>query len=452
MAAAEINQKSSTGRVLRPLLWWLLLVLVLLAIRTHQRLLAQTRLYFSISLKGQPLPYPVLITWDGRPISSGERISLGTHQFAIEGPKTDSFSTNLSVWYGRYDFGEIRLRRCMGTLSVKADPPAQSITISGPEFSTTLEDCSGTNLFVPTDTYSVSAQYRHWSDSRMATIAENSTSPVSFAPKFGAVQLGTVPSGAYVHTIEGNYLGTTPLLLPEMVPQTTQFMVSLSGYMPVQVTLYIAADQTNSWVTNLVNISNELSIQSPPTALSSKPGDADTLAIQAEASKNREAQRQRFEQEQRNRERMERPKKSFDQLCSEYSAAPLFAEHELDTTKSASEVATAIVTALTNSPNAFKIVKTTTLDANTYAIVAQQTGFLDATERDCLIVIGSPHDGQTQIRFKVLEFEIQHHLTGDKQLIPLSQSKMQGNSLLLLHVKEGLQILIASKIHKTIGK
>jgi hypothetical protein len=50
-----------------------------------------------------------------------------------------------------------------------------------------------------------------------------------------------------------------------------------------------------------------------------------------------------------------------------------------------------------------------------------------------------------------LEFEIQHHLTGDKQLIPLSQSKIVGNDLLLLHVKEGSKI-VTGKIQKAIGQ
>jgi hypothetical protein len=323
------------------------------------------------------------------------------------------------------------------------------ITISGPEFSTTLEDCSSTNVLVPTDTYAVAAQYRHWSDSRIATIAENLAMPVSFAPKFGAVQLGTVPSGAYVHTIEGNYLGKTPLLLPDMVPQPTQFTFSMSGYQPVQVTLDIAADQTNSCVTNLVNINYGSTIQSAIPEFSSKPSNEEALATQVEANEKREAQRQRLEQDQRNRERLEAPKKSFDQLCSEYSASPLFAEHQLNTTNSASEVVKAIVTALTNSPNAFKIIRTSSPGADNFVIVAQQMGFLDATERDCLIAVGSPSDGQTQIRFKVLEFEIQHHLTGEKQLIPLNQGKVEGNEILLLHVKEGSKI-VTGKIQKAI--
>jgi hypothetical protein len=37
-------------RILRPLFWWLLLVLVLFAIHTHQRLMEKTRLEFTVTM------------------------------------------------------------------------------------------------------------------------------------------------------------------------------------------------------------------------------------------------------------------------------------------------------------------------------------------------------------------------------------------------------------------
>jgi PEGA domain len=516
--------------VWRPLLWWLLLVLVLFGIRSNQRMLEQTRLLFSISLNGQPLPYPVTVTWDGRPINSGDKIPLGSHRFAITGPKTDSFITNLSVWYGRHDLGDISLMRSMGALSVKADPPALSITVNGPEFSTNLQDSSGASLTVPTDLYSVSAQYRRWPDSQTVSVTEDSTMPVTFSPKFGtmhlacnrdgatfqlrdesrqiqesgslpatvsdlppgnyqatvlyhgrtmqksillqadmtnempfqfvlgAVQLETMPSGAQVRTTDGNYLGQTPLLLPDLTPQATQFTMSLSGYESVTVMADIAADQTNFCSTNLVGVSYlpamrdarqylaaanyEAAAQAAAAALNAKPDDSDALEIQSEANTHLDAKRQE-------QERLEKPKKWFDDLCSHYPAADLFAEHELKASKSASDAAAAIVAAFTNSPNVFKIVRTYSPEKDIYEIVAKHIGFLDASERDCLIVIGSPSDADTQIRFKVLEFEIQHHLTGDSQLIPLDQSKVQNNSLLLLQVQQGLQI-VTDKIQKAV--
>lgn len=123
----------------------------------------------------------------------------------------------------------------------------------------------------------------------------------------------------------------------------------------------------------------------------------------------------------------------------------------LGTPKSPSKVASSIVAALTNSPNAFKIIKASSPETDTYEIAAQQTGFLHATERECLIVVGSQGDTGTEVRFKVLEFEVQHHLGGYDQLIPMGRSKVEGNGLLLLHVKAGLQI-VTKKITEAISE
>src|SRR5215469_4510124 len=131
----DSQHKNGWVRGLRPLVLWLILASVLYGIRWNRQQLEQTRLYFSISLKGQPLPYPVMVMWDGRPITNGDKISVGNHQFKITGPKTTSFSTNISVWYGRHDLADIALARSTGTLSVKADPTALSIAINGPEYS-----------------------------------------------------------------------------------------------------------------------------------------------------------------------------------------------------------------------------------------------------------------------------------------------------------------------------
>jgi PEGA domain len=530
------QHKSGWARGIRPLLWWLFLVLLLYGIRLDQRLLEQTRLFFSITLNGQPLSYPVTVTWDGKPIRSGDKISLGGHSFAIKGAQISSFTTNLSVWYGKHDLGEIRLMRSMGRLSVKTDPPAQSITITGPEFSTTLEGCSGTNLIVPTDTYNVGAQYRHWSDSQTVSVNEDEVSPVSFSEQIGAigltcnrdgatfqlqnareqiengnlpntvadlpvgnyevrvfyhdrrmekavsveadttnavsfdfvlgaVQLESAPSGAEVHDANGDYLGRTPLFLPDMTPQSAQFTLSLSGYQPVSVTLDIAADQTNFCSTNLTGIGYESAIgeartylaaahyeaaaQAAGAALAAKPNDAEALAIQNKANDVLNGERQ---QEQR----LQRPKKWFDSLCSEYPDTSLFSEHELITSKPAGDAAEAIVYEFTNGMAAFKVTRFYSPESETYEIFAQQTfslGILGGNERDCLIVVGQAKDDETQIRFKIMDFQIQHSMVNfqdQKRLVPISPGTTQMNDFLKDQVHEGLKD-VTQRIQVAIG-
>ncbi len=530
-------------RGVRPLLWWLLLVLVLYVIHLVGQLLAETRLYYSISLNGQPLPYPVSITLDGFPVKSGDNFSPGKYRFEVTGAVTDPFTTNLTVWFGRYDLGEIRLKRSTGTLSVKADPTAQWITISGPEFSTNLTNSSGTILTVPTGSYTVSAQYWHSSDSRTVLVSRDTMSPAYFSPRlgalhlscnkddaeyrlesdtgrsvesgslpatvvelppgsylltigyhnrqmqkvavvevgitnevpiqfvYGAAQLETVPSGASVLATNGNYLGQTPLLLPDMTPQTAQFNLSLAGYEPVSVTLDIAADQTNFCSTNLVSIgyvsamqeaktylaaSNyESAVQAASAALNSKPDDADALALQNQAKDRLNAEQQRLD-------RLARPKRVFDDLCAQQQDAGLFESHEFRTDKPAGVAVLAVVSAMTNGFSAFQLVKTDSPEPDTYEVVARQSfslGILGGTERDCLIVVGQAKDDETQIWFKVLEYQVQHTVTSNgllnyhdnKQLITLSPSRTQMNDLLLARVRQGVQ-LVTGRIGQAIGQ
>jgi len=88
-------------------MWWSLLVLALYGIRTHQRLMEQTRLNFSVGLAGQDFGWAASATLDGKRVVSGERVSLGKHTFAVTHPKAESFLTNFSIRYGGQDLGRM---------------------------------------------------------------------------------------------------------------------------------------------------------------------------------------------------------------------------------------------------------------------------------------------------------------------------------------------------------
>lgn len=530
-------------QMVRPMLWWLLLVLILFLIHTHQRLMERTRLFFSLSLNSQPLPYSVTVTLDSKPFQSGDKISLGKHHFTITGDQTDPVAMDLSIWYGRHDLGNIYLKRSTGTLSVTATPVAQQISVQGAEFWMVLSNSVGTNLVVPTGSYTINAQFEHWADSRTILVSRDATLPVSFSPQLGAlhmtsnkseaayrlyfangqtvessdlpatlsnlpigsytlevryhsrqlqkavtvslgttnevpfqfvlgaVELDTTPSGADVRAPDGSYLGQTPLLLPDLTPQTAQFNLSLNGYEPISAVLDIVADQTNVYSTNLVSV-NYLSamgyakayldasnydeaVQEATAALNAKPNDADALALQNEATTHLNAERARLE-------RLQGPKREFDWFCSRKADAGLFSDHELTTTKSASAVDEAIIAALTNNPSAFEIVRLGNPNSDIYEIEGQQTfslGILGGTERDCLIVVGQSKDDETQIWFKVLEFEVQHTVVAngllnyhdEKQLIPIDSSRMVITDDLRTRVQEGIQ-LVTGKIQQGVGQ
>src|SRR5579862_3630354 len=147
--------KRQYSRGLSPLRWWMLLVCALYVVRLHQRLCERTRLLYAVKVEGRPIYFGVSAILDGKPFSSGSRAPLGQHVFSISYPKADPYITNLFVWYGEHDLGDIDVKRSRGSLAVQADPPALVITIQGPEFTLSLTNSSGTNCLVPTDHYQV---------------------------------------------------------------------------------------------------------------------------------------------------------------------------------------------------------------------------------------------------------------------------------------------------------
>jgi tetratricopeptide (TPR) repeat protein len=233
--------------VLRPLFWWLLLVLVLYGIRTHQRLMEKTRLEFTVTMQGQP-HYEANTTFDGKPIVSGQKIPLGNHTFAVTLAKGEPFSTNMFVWYGDHNLGAIDLKRTMGTLSITADPPAPFIFIHGPEWSVTLTNSSGLTQSVPTDQYTIESRYAHWGRADAVTVFSGTTAALRIAPRLGAVQLSCNQSDATFQllTLDGGQeeAGGFPDLITEL-PEGNYNLISQHHGHQHEQSLAIKAGTTN---------------------------------------------------------------------------------------------------------------------------------------------------------------------------------------------------------------
>jgi len=291
-------EPTSRKRALRPLVWWAVLVLCLFAYHTHQRLSEQTRINFTVDLEGKPVGYEASATLDGRRVTSGEQVSLGTHQFAVSHQKAESFSTNLFIWYGERDLGAISLKRTRGVLALEINPTGAIVSVVGGEFSLTLTNSAGVTSSVPTDVYRVDAHWANYNETKQLTVTGGTTSSLRLAPPLGGVTLESNPSGAMVTGSEGSTLGTTPLTLPELRPGVWKGELRLDGYIPVPVSLSIMASETNSFRTNLVNWQYSQALESARTyfaagdseraleaisaALKGKPNDSDALALQKE--------------------------------------------------------------------------------------------------------------------------------------------------------------------------
>ncbi|TAL03096.1 MAG: PEGA domain-containing protein, partial [Verrucomicrobia bacterium] len=398
-------------RVLRPLAWWVILVLVLYGIRTHQRLSAQTRITFDVHLEGKPVEFPEA-TLDGRRVLSDQNVSIGWHKFLVTHAKANPFSTNLFVWYGEHNLGDIALKRAHGVLIVNAEPPVSRLSVLGPEFSTVLTNSDGMASPLPTDVYRVEAQWLNHVDSQRVTVSAGATNVLRLAPSLGTATLESDPSGAMVIGSDGRVLGTTPVTLRELHAGMWKGELRLPGYVPALVALSVTANQTNSVRTNLVNWQYAEAIKEArqqlaagefdraldalAQALQIKPGDSAVTSLQRDATiqkhlsqaqaldqkgdaiaarkelesvlalapdhaeakrlltgvrEREQIQIQRQKQlaeeqllrekemaENRRRERLERPRKAFEDAVAHTEDAKLFGTHELKTSKSSSEV------------------------------------------------------------------------------------------------------------------
>jgi tetratricopeptide (TPR) repeat protein len=209
-------------RVLRPLYWWLLLVLVLYGIRLHQRLSAQTNLQFSAAVPGQPFFPETTAELDGKPFSSGQQVRIGWHQLVLRHPKGNLLTTNLFIWYGERNLGKISLERSKGTLAISATPVARQLVIRGPEFTATLTNRGEFTTLVPTDHYVVEATYPYWQSSTAIEVSKDVTATYRFAPRFGSLTIeGSHPDISFMlrkpdeTLIETGHLPATIVGLPE---------------------------------------------------------------------------------------------------------------------------------------------------------------------------------------------------------------------------------------------
>ncbi|HEU6448896.1 MAG TPA: PEGA domain-containing protein [Verrucomicrobiae bacterium] len=176
---------------------------------------------------------------------------------------------DLSVWYGKHDLGEIKLRRSTGTLAIQSVPAAQRITISGLGYSQNIYDCSGTNILLPTDSYTIQAKYPHWSESRPALVMANARAACSFAPQFGAVQLTCNRTNATFdfRDGQGNRIssGEFPVMLDELPVGSYQLSAEHHQHQ-IQQSVLISANATNE--VPVVFQYGAVSIQSSPSGAS----------------------------------------------------------------------------------------------------------------------------------------------------------------------------------------
>ena len=267
-----------------------------------------------------------------------------------------------------------------------------------------------------------------------------------------------------MQTGNGRYWGVTPLKLIEMKPGDWTFALQHDGYEAVTASLTISANQSTSFHTNLISVNFTGSMKAARQAMDNedydgalravgaaiiaKPGDADALTLQTNASglgslqrarklglqgdfmggekelattlgvfpDNAEAKAllaeyRRREPEQKEKirlERLEHGNTAFKNALLGNSDADLFATHEFKTTRPVNQAYPAILDAL-RIPPAFQISKNFSPGPETYEIdfVQEFSTYMatSAGRRQGVIVCAQTKDDETQILFKILEYK-----------------------------------------------
>jgi tetratricopeptide (TPR) repeat protein len=575
-------------RGIRPLTLWVIFVLALLGIHTHQQLSEKTHLIFTITMSGQSLFSDTTVKLDGKYFESGNRISIGSHQLIITNPKAESFSTNLFIWYGDHNLGAINLKRAYGNLTITVTPPADWLIIRGADWTATMRNSSGTNATVPTDTYDVEADFPHLQDRHQLPINANVPNSLEIAPRFGTVQLNcnqvdatyqlldangqnissgsmpatieelplgrytalglhhghqnqntifvnagqtntekinfdygtvafeTTPPGAAVSTDNGRQFGETPLTANELIPGNWNFTLQRYGFAPVQMSVEVAANQTNFISTNLVSLDYlnsmtearqylavtnlDLAEAAVDRAIQASPLDGEAVALQRKITTlstiqkaeifgkqndytsgikllqsalqlepdNEQAKQLLADYQQREPAQLEQekqaaqlnaPRQAFAAALgqSQYAGANAYKPLLLTTSKAARDVGPALNSALTNGPSPWVVTRFDFPLQDIFILEAKQSFF--GGLRRCVIIGGQAKTDETQIWFKVLEYETKHTIVA-QSLLNISDnvqynlvipSAADQNDFRQHWIPDGIQ-MISDRIHQVTGE
>jgi hypothetical protein len=395
--------------------------------------------------------------------SSGMTSSVPTDQYAVESKyahwersdEVSIFAGSTALWRIAPRMGAVQLSCNHSNTTFQLLTLDDRLVETG-EFPSLITD-------LPEENYKLIAEHNGHQRTQTVAVKAGVTNDGLVEYAFGAAVLETEPPGASVQAGDGREWGVTPLSLPELSPGTLQVTLHRAGYEPVPVLLGITVDQTATFHTNLISTSYTggmksarqymaatdygRALEAVGDALIAKPGDADAIALQREATglgrirhakmlgqqgdyigggkeltlalqslpDNEEAKQllvdfKKHEPEQIERERVERlnrGKTTFDALLKQYRDAALFDSHEFKTTRPVNEVQANILDWLKIRP-AFQITKNISTAPETFEIEAVQelSTYLatSAGRRQCLIVGAQTKDDETQILYKVLEY------------------------------------------------
>ena len=581
--------RKNLWRALRPLILWGIVFLAIIGYAGHKNLLERTRINFSIQPPDNNPMYLASAWLDGQPVTSGQKISLGSHTFKVTHPRGETFEATFFGWYGGKDFGTVALKRSTGTLNIHAKRTILVLSVSGRDFSTVLTNITEKSLTVPTDDYMVTASFPNRpADTQKISVVAGQVGECSFAPAYGALHasanrdevtfeltdsdgqtvkngnlpvtsadlpVGTyrlsatwhshqvdnqvvvkkdqttevpfefvygsavvlsTPDGASVYNANGNYLGVTPLLVKELNPGNTEFKLQLNSHQDAIVSVLVSADQTNTASTNMLSWAYVNGLQSArhdmemgnyraalndlQAALQDRPGDAEALALQAQAKarlpiqtakelagqgdyvgadkllhaalttlpddgevKKLLADYQPREANQIGEQQEQQTRAVFEADCQKLAVARFFEPHEFVTAKkSPDDFKNELVRLYTDEAPKAKVTVDRMPQPGVHEILFEQSSPnpLEMARREMLVVIGKGKTGQTLVLFK--NFEYQRRMNGNTlniviggsmadNWVPLHSSQVQMTPAYEEQIKVGYRMMMR-KVMKAVGE
>lgn len=186
----------SKQALFRPFVCWLVVSAMLVVWRHHRQQEHAATIQFTVSIEGRNGLASHEAKLNQFHFDSGQRSGLGRKKLTVRANDAEPYSTNLFVWYGGKNLGNIKLVRSRGILELKVMPPAVSVMLKGKEASTNSNNTSSETISLPTGQYTVKAQFARFFTEREIEITPNNTRDLVINPGITALALESQPTNA----------------------------------------------------------------------------------------------------------------------------------------------------------------------------------------------------------------------------------------------------------------
>src|ERR1051325_1209355 len=195
-AGATKVRHPSYFKIFGPILLWLLIGALLLALHCHTKYFRQTTVLFRTLIDGKPPTVPYSIIMNGTLYTPGDHVIPGWRTIHIISEAVEPFRMRLWVWYGTNDIGEVNLTRAKGRLEVTVTPGPALLHIDGPSFQHAVRTESEQLPSLPTGKYHITADFETFKEEHDVQIRRNETAQVHIRPAAGFVRIATEPVDA----------------------------------------------------------------------------------------------------------------------------------------------------------------------------------------------------------------------------------------------------------------